>query len=120
LNEISDVESSLTSIMLADVPNKPTAAPTSDPANTDSTQIKVVYNEPADNGGSNIISYELQMDDGKGGDFISLFGADSDYLRLWYIVTTNITKGTLYRFRYRAKNDIGWSAFSDSGFILAG
>ena len=59
------------------------------------------------------------MDDGKGGDFISLFGTTDDYLRLWYTVTSNVTKGTLYRFRYRARNNIGWSQFSESGFILA-
>lgn len=59
------------------------------------------------------------MDDGKGGDFVSLVGFTSDYLRLWHTVTSNITKGTLYRFRYRAKNNIGWSPFSETGFLLA-
>lgn len=59
------------------------------------------------------------MDDGKGGSFYSLVGYTSDYLRLWYTVNTNITKGTLYQFQYRARNDIGWGPFSNIGFILA-
>ena len=59
------------------------------------------------------------MDDGKGGDFVSLVGYSDDYLKLSYTVTSNITKGTLYRFIYRAKNDIGWGPFSDVSFILA-
>jgi hypothetical protein len=59
------------------------------------------------------------MDDGKGGDFVSLIGYTSDNLRLWHTVTEGITKGTLYRFRYRARNDIGWGPFSDEAFILA-
>lgn len=59
------------------------------------------------------------MDDGKGGDFVSLAGYDSDYLKLWYVVTSNITKGTIYRFRYRAENKIGWGPYSDATFIQA-
>ncbi len=69
INEISNVESSLTSIKLADVPSKPAAAPVADLVYTNEDQIKVVYTEPADDGGTDIRSYELQMDDGKGGDF---------------------------------------------------
>ena len=59
------------------------------------------------------------MDDGKGGDFVSLIGYTSDNLRLWHTVTEGITKGTLYRFRHRARNSIGWGPFSDYGFVLA-
>jgi len=59
------------------------------------------------------------MDDGKGGDFDSLIGYKENYLKLWYIVEGNITKGKLYRFRYRTQNSVGWSLFSDTGFIQA-
>lgn len=59
------------------------------------------------------------MDDGKGGDFVSLSGYHTNYLKLWYTVERNITKGTIYRFRYRAKNNVGWGPFSDISFIQA-
>lgn len=59
------------------------------------------------------------MDDGKGGDFVSVVGTDPYYLKLWYVVERNITKGTIYRFRYRALNKVGWSAFSDTAYIQA-
>lgn len=59
INEIGSVTSSLTSIMLADVPSKPSAAPSPDYTGTSSTQIKVTYTVPADDGGSDITSYEL-------------------------------------------------------------
>ena len=119
LNEVGSVSSSLTSIILAAVPDMPSSPPVSDPAYTNSQQIKVVITAPASDGGSPIRSYDIQMDDGRGGNFFSLVGETSDYLRLWYTVTSNITKGTLYRFRYRARNDIGWGPYSNYGFILA-
>jgi hypothetical protein len=59
------------------------------------------------------------MDDGKGGDYVSLVGYNTDYLKLWYVVTSNITKGTVYRFRYRSKNYVGWSDYSDPSYIQA-
>ena len=60
--------------MLADVPGKPSAAPAVDKDGTSSTQITVTFTEVTDDGGSDIMSYELQIDDGKGGDFVSLVG----------------------------------------------
>lgn len=59
------------------------------------------------------------MDDGKGNDFVSLIGYNESYLKLWFIVERNITKGTIYRFRYRTRNAVGWSLFSDTGFLQA-
>ena len=54
-----------------------------------------------------------------GGDFTSLVGNSTSYLKLWYIVESNITQGTTYRFRVRAFNAVGWSTFSNVGYILA-
>ena len=94
----------------------PSAAPTTILAQTSATQIYVQYTAPS-NSGSPILSYEVQMDDGQGGDFVSLIGVNPYYLKLWYVVTSNITKGTIYRFRYRALNAIGWGQFSDTAFL---
>jgi hypothetical protein len=34
-------------------------------------------------------------------------------------ISKGIVKGETYRFRYRAKNKIGWGDYSDIGYILA-
>jgi hypothetical protein len=59
------------------------------------------------------------MDDGKGGDFVSLIGYLTPFLKLFHTVSSNIERGVVYRFRYRAKNIVGWSDYSDIAFILA-
>ncbi len=121
VNEIGHTDSSIVSTVLSDVPAKPSAVPTTDLAKTTKDRIFVQYTAPASDGGSDIETYEVQMDDGKGGDFVSLVGGpnSTDYLKLWFLVEKNVTKGTLYRFRYRTRNSIGWSEFSDNAFILA-
>ena len=102
------------------MPDTPTDLPTSDPDVTTNTQIKINFANPAPgNGGSGIVSYELQMDDGLGGDFQSIIGFDSDSLLTTYTINTGIVKGRDYRFRYRAKNLIGWGSFSPEREVLA-
>lgn len=59
------------------------------------------------------------MDNGQGGDFISLIGYDSDNLDSTFTVTSKIEEGVYYRFRYRAKNVNGWSDFSPITYIQA-
>lgn len=57
------------------------------------------------------------MDDGKGGDFVSLKGFSTDNLETNFLVDKSVTKGTFYWFRYRAKNINGWSDFSPIKYI---
>mmetsp|Transcript_23478 Transcript_23478/g.36172 ORF Transcript_23478/g.36172 Transcript_23478/m.36172 type:complete len:316 (-) Transcript_23478:2014-2961(-) len=59
------------------------------------------------------------MDDGLGGDFTSVQGFDSDSLITHWTTTDSVLKGRSHRFRYRAKNDVGWGDFSDISTILA-
>jgi hypothetical protein len=60
--------------VLADVPGKPTPKPTVDISNTTTSQIKVTFaNTNTDDGGSPIQLLELQMDDGAGGDYVTIF-----------------------------------------------
>jgi hypothetical protein len=43
-----------------------------------------------------------------------LVGYSSDYTQLVFLLTDNVTKGTSYQFRIRARNIYGWaSLFSD-------
>ncbi len=59
------------------------------------------------------------MDDGYGGSFSELKGYTTDSLSLTYTKSTGIYAGLEYRVRYRAKNAIGWSDYSDITYILA-
>ena len=85
---------------------------------TDTDTIKVTWGELADNGGDEVISYSLEIDDGMGGDFNPVVGYSTDYL-LFFYTHEGVTRGTNYRLRYRAKNRIGWSEYSDIVYVLA-
>jgi hypothetical protein len=53
---------------------------------TNGNQIKVSWASQLDNGGSEIQSYGLEIDDGAGGDFTSVVGEKTNYLRLEYTI----------------------------------
>jgi hypothetical protein len=107
--------------MLASVPEKPTDTPVEDTTVTTGGSIKVTYGSPVpNNGGTPIISYELQIDDGRSGLFKSVNGYSADSMLLEFTIKeTDIMKGTQHRIRYRSKNVIGWGAFSDETTVLA-
>jgi len=66
----------------------PIDVPVSDSSVTNDKVIKVTFASPPPyNGGSPILSYELQMDDGLAGDFKSLIGFNSNSMLTTYIVT---------------------------------
>jgi len=101
---------------LAAIPGAPTAGPVSDSTVTNGNQIRVTYSAVADNGGSVILSYELQM----GSDYLNFFetvqGSNPQVLALSFTVTRNVVKGKIYSFRYRAVNGVGagpWSPISE-------
>ena len=79
---------------------------------TTSSQIKVLYNAVsiAANGNTPILGYQLWRDDGNNGEFVSLYGVDN-VLALTHIDYL-VEKGTIYRYRYRARNINGWGDFS--------
>lgn len=72
-----------------------------------------------DRGGTNIDSYELQIDDGNGGFFIEVVGFTSFYTLNSFLISSNINSGLTYRLQYRAHNVHGWSGFSPIAEILA-
>ena len=59
------------------------------------------------------------MDDGIGGDFVSLTGADEGSLATRYEISHGVRPGGLYRFRYRAINVNGASGWSAISYIRA-
>lgn len=116
-----DSLSGISFIELASVPFKPTDFPVSDPLITADDTIKVKFADPApDNGGAPIISYELVMDDGMSGSFTSIVGLDANSLLTEFtIFESGIVKGRRHRFKYRAKNVVGWGPYSDDSYVLA-
>ena len=116
-----EADSGAVALVLASTPDTPTVGPENVEANTATDQISVTYgvtSPPAD-GGSPILSYSLEIDDGQGGSFTKLVGFSSNSLLTSYTVTSGIEKGFEYRLRYRVKNAIGWSGYSPISFILA-
>lgn len=73
-----------------------------------------------DDGGSDITSYNLLMDDGLNGLLSSYSGdATNNSLTTEFTISNGIVKGRTYRFKYRVLNQIGWSDYSDMTYILA-
>ena len=56
------------------------------------------------------------MDDGDSGEFSTIFSSEHETRVL---VTEGIERGRYYRFRYRVKNVIGYSAYSEVAYIQA-
>jgi hypothetical protein len=71
------------------------------------------------NGGTPILSYSLELDDGQGGQFKAVYGFEVDSLATSYVQYNSVERGNLYRARYRVKNIIGWSDYSPIGYILS-
>lgn len=64
-------------------------------------------------GGSQIISYSLEWDEGSSGIyFVPIVGYLNNNTNLTYVFT-QLTKGNSYQFKYRVRNIYGWSAYSD-------
>jgi hypothetical protein len=57
------------SFTLADLPKTPVNAPVSDESFSSDRRLKIDIDpvDPADNGGTPILSYSLELDDGQGG-----------------------------------------------------
>ena len=75
-----------------------------------------------------LTNYEVEMDDGLGGGFITIAGGATKTYLLNDIVVSKavgsgfvfeIQRGLHYRFRYRSQNINGWSAFSPISYIQA-
>lgn len=116
-NVIGSVQSPALQFVLAGVPAKPAPAPTVDASGTTVAAITVNFaNGNADTGGSPVLLYELQMDDGLSGEFSTVF---TSYQQTFYTANETIVRGRYYRFRYRVHNVVGASEWSDAAYIQA-
>jgi hypothetical protein len=98
-NFAGTIDTNALSVALASLPDKPESSPLSDPAITNQNTVSVTFElfTSANNGGSEIILYEIQHDDGDRGDFNSVYQLSN---RL--TIATGIVPSAEYRFRYRA------------------
>lgn len=115
-NNAGYIDSSALSVALASLPSKPTLPPTADSAGTNQYQLKILINtfDSTNNGGSAILNYQIQYDDGYRGPYTSVYTLSPSIT-----VTNSIVRGNIYRVRYRAQNFNGWGDFSDVGYIKA-
>ena len=124
-NLMGQTQSDTASFILASVPSAPLNGPTM--VSQSGSIISITYNAlttVAETGGSVVLGYNLQMDDGLGGSFIDLYGSDLDPMTANTMVlsytATNLVRGRLYGFRYRARNVYGYSTtFSPTTYIKA-
>jgi len=108
------------SALVAGLPDKPTLGPQDVPTITEEDRIGLTLPKIENNGGAVIVSYHLMMDDGKNGEFRTVTGDDSviSLLRS-FTITEGILKGHTFRFKYRVRNQIGWTDWSPVTYILA-
>ena len=102
-------------ILVQTAPQTPTSAPTRNSATTTSS-ITVDYAAVTQDGGSTILSYSLEWDQGTN-TWVSLIGESVHSTSLQHQINT-LDEGDSYKFRYRAYNVHGWSAYSAEATIL--
>jgi len=115
--------SDITVVTAASVPSAP---PAPQYLSSSATQIVLALSRSADDGGTALTDYELEIDQGTSADSLitsvtSTFTAVSHYSYtthgLQYTVdatTLSLTPGKLYRFRWRSLNFMGYSPYSDT------
>lgn len=104
--------------MFGSIPNQPTDAPVSDKTVSTANILRITY-VGVQNNGLPVVSYSLEIDDGNGGEFVSLYGDLANTMTLTYTFSHNVQKGHTYRARYRALNQVGWSSYSPIGYLIA-
>ena len=115
-------ESALVSFLNAGPPSKPAEAVVLLEQAATFIRVQMPLIDEAFNGGSQIISYNLQIDDANGGPFVSVGGFEPVSMRTEYTLSGDyVIRGSTYRLRYRVKNDVdlvAWSEYSDVLYAL--
>ena len=122
-NVIGSVESREVAFVLAAVPDQPTSSPTLDLAATSTSRVGVNYasfTTAGTDGGSPVLSYELQMYDYPSSAWATVRGGKGAFtLATSHTQEEGIERGKAYMFRYRAWNINGAGEFSDVSHLVA-
>jgi large repetitive protein len=120
--EAGEVTSPALGVVLASPPLKP-PTPVLLESTSGRTALDISGFPSSSDGGCPITSFDIQRDDGRDGAFQSLVGLSSPYLMDSLTVVqsqaTPIARGRTYKFRYRARNCVGWGPLSDELQALA-
>jgi hypothetical protein len=124
VNIAGRLSSSTLAVVLADAPAGPASGPGYDQTLSDQTRIQFTLDavdstDSSATGGSEILSYSLEVDDGAGGNFAALYGLNSDSLSTMYLHLRDDMRGLVIRARYRVKNAVGWSQYSPISYTRA-
>lgn len=116
INIMGTVDSNAISVALASLPNKPLSVPVSIKSGTNQYQLtaQIAIFDSTMNGGSPILNYDIQYDDGLRGTYKSVIT-----LSPIISISREIIRGRQYRLRYRALNFNGWGELSEIGYIKA-
>ena len=82
-----------------------------------STSIRLKYDQIANDGGTPIISYQLQRTSDDGTGFFDVIGSPRNYTVATSYIVTGLTTAKTYRFRYRAINRVGVSGWSPVTYL---
>lgn len=101
-------------LLYATAANVPNAPPSPYLISATGTSIQLGFYETAENGGSQVLSYELWRDNGALGTAFTKVTTYTDNAMTHTLTTAAnaITGGLIYTFKYKAVNVIGASAFS--------
>lgn len=89
-NREGSSESALVTLLNAGPPNKPAGPVVLLEQTATYLRVKMPLIDDADNGGSQITSYNLQVDDGAGGAFISVGGEDPISMKTEYTLSDQV------------------------------
>ena len=106
-------DSNVFSEILATVPDTPLNPIQINYQKTNINRISVSFDPMLDvnSGGTQILSYIIEMDDGEGEDFKGVQGIKEDSM-ITSFETTNVKPGKFYRIRYKVRNIVGFSKYS--------
>ena len=119
INDAGSVKSNVIEVKIATVPEKP-VAPISVASQTNSTHItlQLLSTDPDLNGGT-LKHIQLQMYDSEEGTYIDINNPENTCLDKIITISKGIVAGKTYQFRYRIKNENGWSQYSEVTAISA-
>ena len=120
INAAGSSRGGISEITLAGPPDAPSSGPVRVAEQTNNTHITVqLFTSMPDLGEGTLKQVHLQMDNGGDGNYRDLIGPNITCIDTIYTVSEGIEESKSYQFRYRVKNENGWSDYSPITVITA-